>query len=526
MEKKKVKIYDTTLREGMQRVGTSYSMGDKIQLALLLDEIGVAYIEGGFPGGNPKDLAFYKRMRDIKLKNSKLVAFGPTCRPGVAPENDSVMRAVLDADTEVVSVFGKSSSFQVAEVLGCSPEENLRMIKETISFMKEHVAEVFFDAEHFFDGYKCDSVYALNTIKTAFEAGADRIILCDTNGCGLPKETEEIVSQVLLSLPGLKGRLGVHIHNDSGCAVASTISAVDAGANLVQVTLNGWGERCGNADLFSVVPNLQLKMGYECVSDMTTLYRQAHKASEIANIKMNEFAPYVGKNAFSHKAGVHIDAVVKNPESYEHICPESVGNERRYMLSEVSGKAAVLAKIEKLLPSLGCEKKDAVIIADRLKAMEFEGYQFEGADASFEVLVKKLLGKHRQWFSLNNYKVFTVNNDEVGTVTASAIVDVTVDGVQEVTAANGIGPVDALDGALRKALGRFYPCISEMRLVDYKVRVLESKLATASVVRVVIESSDGEATWCTVGVSGDIIQASFLALVDAHEYLLSRKIEQ
>jgi 2-isopropylmalate synthase len=259
---------------------------------------------------------------------------------------------------------------------------------------------------------------------------------------------------------------------------------------------------------------------------MTTLYRQAHKASEIANIKMNEFAPYVGKNAFSHKAGVHIDAVVKNPESYEHICPESVGNERRYMLSEVSGKAAVLAKIEKLLPSLGCEKKDAVIIADRLKAMEFEGYQFEGADASFEVLVKKLLGKHRQWFSLNNYKVFTVNNDEVGTVTASAIVDVTVDGVQEVTAANGIGPVDALDGALRKALGRFYPCISEMRLVDYKVRVLESKLATASVVRVVIESSDGEATWCTVGVSGDIIQASFLALVDAHEYLLSRKIEQ
>ena len=521
---KRVKVYDTTLREGMQRVGTSYSIGDKIQLAMLLDEIGVAYIEGGFPGGNPKDLAFYKRMRDIKLKNSKLVAFGPTCRPGVSPEKDSFIGAVLEADTEVVSIFGKSSLFHVNEILGCSAEENLRMIKDSVAFMKDNGKEVFFDAEHFFDGYKENNDYALKTIEAAVSSGCDYVILCDTNGGILSKEAETIVGSVLDNIPELAGHIGVHIHNDSGFAVAATLAAVESGADLVQVTLNGWGERCGNADLFSVVPNLQLKMGYQCISDITSLYRQAHKASEIANIKMNEFAPYVGKNAFSHKAGVHIDAVVKNPYSYEHICPEMVGNERRYMLSEVSGKAAVLAKVEKLLPSLGCEKEDAVVIADRLKAMELEGYQFEGADASFEMLVKKLLNKHKEWFVLNNYKVFTVNNDEVGTVTASAIVDVTVDGVQEVTAANGIGPVDALDGALRKALGRFYPCISEMRLVDYKVRVLESKLATASVVRVVIESSDGESTWCTVGVSGDIIQASFLALVDSHEYLLNRKL--
>ncbi len=521
--KRKIKIYDTTLREGMQRVGTSYSIGDKLQMAMLLDEIGVDYIEGGFPGGNPKDMAFYRRMNDIKLKNAKLVAFGPTCRVGTAPEEDSLITALIDAGTDAVAIFGKSSVMHVEEILGCSLAENLAIIRDTVAYLKSKGKEVFFDAEHFFDGYKDNPEYATDSVRAAFEAGCDCVVLCDTNGGTLPEEIKQITEAVAQKIPLLSDRLGVHVHNDSGMAVASTVSAVRAGASLIQVTLNGWGERCGNADLFSVVPNLQLKLGYDCIDDISNLYEQAHRAAEIINVKLNEYSPYVGKNAFSHKAGVHIDAVEKNPRSYEHVAPELIGNEHRYMLSEVSGKAAVMAKLGKLLPKLGCDKHEAAVIADKLKAMELGGYQFEGADASFEMMVNKMLGKQRKWFELNNYKVVTFNNDEVGAVTASAIVDVTVDGVEEVTAANGIGPVDALDSALRKALGRFYPCISDMRLVDFKVRVLESKLATASVVRVVIESSDGESSWCTVGVSGDIIQASFIALVDSHEYLLNRK---
>lgn len=520
---KPVKIYDTTLREGMQRVGTSFSVGDKIQMALLLDEIGVHYIEGGFPGGNPKDVAFYEQMRSVRLKNAKLVAFGATCRVRSRPEEDPMMQALVRAGTEAVCIFGKSSMMHVREILGCTPDENLEIIRSSIRFLKDCGKEVFFDAEHFFDGYREDAEYAVRTVRTAQEAGCDAVVLCDTNGGSLPEEIRDIFLSVSSETPPWSGGWGIHAHNDSGLASASCLAAVSAGADLVQVTLNGWGERCGNADLFTVVPNLQLKKGIPCLPDLSCLSAQAHRAAEIMNTKLDEFSPYVGKNAFSHKAGVHINAVEKNPASYEHVTPESVGNERRYMLSEVSGRSAVMAKVRALLPKLGCDEKEAEAVAKHLKSLELQGYQFEGADASFEMMVKKLLGIRKEWFHLNNYKVMTFNKDDSDSVTASAIVDVSVDGTEEVTAANGNGPVDALDRALRKALERFYPCIAAMYLVDFKVRVLESRLATASVVRVVIESTDGESSWSTVGVSGDIIQASFFALVDSHEYMLNKK---
>ncbi len=503
----------------MQAVGTSFSLGDKVQLCLLLDSLGVAYIEGGFPGGSPKDQAFYSQMKNVTLKNSKLVAFGPTLKYGADPKTDPMMEALTGAGTECVAVFGKTNINHVSEILGVTDRENLSMIKETIKYLKSLGKYVFFDAEHYFSGYKCDREYALRCLQTAVESGADCVVLCDTVGGMLPENLAETVKMTGEAM-GPQVKLGIHVHNDSGFADYSTVLACKEGASVAQVTLNGWGERCGNANLFTVVPNLQLRLGFDCGMDLSGFFDAAHKAAEIANVKISEYAPFVGKNAFSHKAGVHIDAVVKNPSSYEHIEPETVGNVRKFMLSEQSGKAAVMAKLNKLLPKIGVDRREASSIVDKIKLLEMQGYQFEGADASFEMLVKKILGIKRTWFNLNNYKVVTLNNDEAGAPTASAIVDVTVDSKEEVTAANGIGPVDALDGALRKALTRFYPAISGMRLIDYKVRVLESKQATASVVRVVIESSCGGKTWCTVGVSGDIIQASFNALVDSYEFML------
>lgn len=518
---KTVKIYDTTLREGMQRVGTSFSLGDKMQLALLLDSIGVSYIEGGFPGGSPKDMAFYRKMKDVTLKNSKLVAFGPTVKAGIAPEDDPMIQALLEAETACVAIFGKCNINQVIDVLNVTPDDNIRMIKDTVKYLKDNNKYVFFDAEHFFSGMDTDAAYALSCIAAAKDAGADVVVLCDTNGGMLPDDIEKSVKIAKNSLG--ETAIGIHAHNDTGCADYSTLKAVTAGCDIAQVTVNGWGERCGNANLFTVVPNLKLKLGYDCVKDLTVLYDAAHKASEIANIKTSEFSPYVGRNAFSHKAGVHIDAVMKNSSSYEHISPETVGNTRKFMLSEQSGRAAVLAKLDELLPRLGASRETASSIAEQVKEMELRGYQFENADASFEMMVKRLLKIEKKWFSLNNYRVVAFDNAEEGKPTASAIVDLTVDNREEITAANGIGPVDALDGALRKALSVFYPEISKIRLEDYKVRVLESRMATASVVRVVIEFTDGERNWCTVGVSGDIIQASFNALVDNYEYFLDNK---
>jgi len=524
-EKRKIIIYDTTLREGMQSAGVSYTVKDKIRLAKLLDEIGVSYIEGGIPGANPKDDEFYREISQYEFKNAKVTAFGSTCRPGVRPEDDLLMRSLMNAGTDTVCIFGKSWILHVRDILGCRPEENLEIIKSSVEYLKKAGKEVIFDAEHFFDGHKDDKDYAISTVKAAFDGGADYVVLCETNGGILPDEFSMILDDLIRLFPDKKNSLGVHVHNDCGMAAANSVIAAEKGISMIQVTLCGWGERCGNADLFTVVPNLQLKRNFDCVANLQYFYEAASKASGIADIKLNKSAPYVGLNAFSHKAGMHIDAVMKNTASYEHVTPESVGASRRFMLSEVSGKAAVVDKIKKLLPDITDEKIDPAVIADKIKQLELEGYRFEDADASFEIMVRRLLGIQNEWFKLESYKVVNYNQDEKGKSTASAVVDVFVEGEEEVTAANGIGPVDALDKAFRKALGRFYPQISQMRLVDYKVRVLDTKQATASVVRVVIESTDGESVWSTVGVSADIIEASFYALTDSHEYLLNKKIK-
>ena len=534
---KKIFIYDNTIREASQRAGISLTPSDRVALAVMLDEMGVDFIEGGLAGGSPKDDIFYREMRSVGLKHAKLVAFGSTVRPGTDAGADPMMRALLDTGTEYVSVFGKASSFHAREVLGITEDENLRIISDTVSYLSGRGRKVFFDAEQFFDGYGESPAYALKCVRAAYEAGAFRIVLCDTNGGTLPFRVAEITDAVRKEIPELEGMLGIHAHNDSGTADYATIEAVRHGASVCQVTLNGWGERCGNANLFTVVPVLQLKLGYDCIPDTRLLSGYAHAACETANTKMWEFSPFVGRNAFSHKAGVHADAVNKAPRSYEHVSPESVGNSRNVMVSEQSGKAAVMLKIGKLLPGVGIDKDKASVIIEKVKSLELLGYTFEGADASLEMLVRELLGIRRNWFRMSSYKVIVLGeSDENGVYesksneiiksrealmpTAGAMVDVAVGDEQEITAANGIGPVDALDKALRKALSRFYPEIAKMHLVDYKVRVLESKLATASVVRVVIESSDGRDTWCTVGVSGDIIKASFDALCDSYDYML------
>lgn len=534
---KKIYIYDNTIREASQRAGISLTPSDRIALAEMLDELGADYIEGGLAGGSPKDDVFYDQMRSVVLKHAKLVAFGSTVRPGIEPASDPMIRALLDAGTEYVSIFGKASSFHAREILGVTEEENVKIIYDTVSFLSGRGKKVFFDAEQFFDGFSESPDYAIRCIEAAHGAGAFAIILCDTNGGTLPFRIVEIIESVKERLPEVAGMLGIHAHNDSGTADYATVEAVRHGASVCQMTLNGWGERCGNANLFTVVPVLQLKLGYDCVPDTQMLYNYSHAACEIANTKMWEFSPFVGRNAFSHKAGVHADAVSKTSRSYEHVSPESVGNSRNVMISEQSGKSAVAVKIKKLLPGIEIDKEKASVIIEKVKSLELLGYTFEGADASLEMLVRELLGIRRNWFRMSSYKVIVLGeSDEKGIYesktkeiiksreallpTAGAMVDVAVDDEQEITAANGIGPVDALDKALRKALSRFYPEIAKMHLVDYKVRVLESKLATASVVRVVIESSDGRDTWCTVGVSGDIIKASFDALCDSYDYML------
>ncbi len=519
----KQEIYDVTLREGMQCVGASFTVEDKVRLARLLDEIGVSYLEGGQPGSNPKDDEFYRRMEEQPLRHAKLVAFGPTCRVGCRPEEDASLTALLDAHTPVVCVFGKSWDFQVTKILETTKQENIERIADTVSYLKSFGREVVFDAEHFFDGYRSDAVYATKSIQAAWNAGADWIVLCDTNGGCLPHQIRDIVHSVKRDCPSI--RLGLHCHNDGGMADANTIVGTLEGVSMVQLSLSGWGERCGNADFFTVVPNLQLKLGQTCIADeqMEKLVSYSYLAADILNVKQNPKSPFVGVDAFRHKAGMHIAAVVKDPASFEHIAPERVGATRQIMLSEVSGRAAVRAKLRHLLPLIGYPalSDDKMLqIVERLKELEFEGYQFESANASFELEVRRILDRACSFFQLKSYRVITSEVRDGWTESASAIVDLFVEGIEEVTAANGIGPVDALDRALRKALQRFYPVVSTTRLVDYRVRVLDSRQATASKVRVLIESTDGIRNWMTVGVSGDIIGASWRALTDAYDYLL------
>lgn len=515
-------VYDATLREGAQGAGASFSLEDKVKIARLLDELGVAYVEAGNPSSNPKDKAFFDRMLKEPLKTAKLVAFGSTCRKDRSPEEDANMKALLMARTDCVAIFGKAWDFHATEILGVSLEENLNMIRQSVVYLCGKGKRVFFDAEHFFDGYKHNPEYAMEVLKTAKEAGAYSLVLCDTNGGCFPHEVQTITQKVVAAFGEC---IGIHVHNDTGMAGANTVEAVLGGANLVQVTMNGLGERCGNADLFTVVPNLQLKLGYACIptESMRRITLYCRQFSEIANLSIDDKTAYVGKNAFTHKAGMHIDGVSKNPISFEHISPELVGRSRTFLLSEVAGRMAVIQKAKSIVPEMDKHSPEATLILEKLKELENKGYQFEGAEASFELVIRRLLGLYQPLFTVKNYKA--ISDAPEGEEFAYAIAEVEVGGEVEINAGKGNGPVNALDFAMRKALERFYPKLKEVYLTDYKVRVLDSKLASASKVRVLIESTDGKATWTTIGVSQDIIQASFLAMVDSIEYKLLKDKE-
>ena len=520
----KIDIYDSTLRDGAQAQGVSYSVEDKIKIVARLDELGIRYIEAGNPGSNPKDLEFFARVGALKLKTARLIAFGSTRKVGIEVADDGNVQSLLQAGTSAITIFGKCWDYQVTDILRTSLAENLAMIGDTIRYLKQQGKEVVFDAEHFFDGYKANADYALQTLSAAAEAGADCLCLCDTNGGSFPKEIFEITAKVVSRF---SVAIGIHCHNDGEFAVANSVMAVQAGATHVQGTINGIGERCGNANLCSIVPNLQLKLGFECIppSRMVHLTSTARFVSEIANLTHNEKAPYVGNDAFAHKGGMHIDAVNKNPISYEHINPEQVGNSRRILMSEVAGRSTLLARINTVAPTLTKDSPETQKVVGRLKELEHEGYQFETAESSFELVVRKLLGKYRPFFELKEFKVI-VNEPAVNGMNSSAMIKISVGDQEELTAAEGDGPVNALDNAVRKALERFYPAIKEIKLTDYKVRVLDSDKASAAKVRVLIESTDHREYWTTIGVSTDIIDASWRALVDAIEYKLVRDQER
>ena len=514
-------IYDSTLRDGAQAQGISYSVEDKLKIVQRLDDLGVSYIEAGNPGSNPKDLEFFARATNLRLAHARIIAFGATRKVGVRAAEDAGLQSLLQAGTPAIAIFGKAWDYQVLEILRTTLDENLRMISDTVRYLKQHGKEVVFDAEHFFDGYKANAAHALEALAAAAEAGADSIALCDTNGGSLPEEIFAITRSVCTKFP--QAAIGIHCHNDSGMAVANSVRAVQAGATQVQGTINGLGERCGNANLCSIIPNLQLKLGLDCIPEaaMRDLTLVARAVSEIANMPHNEKAPYVGGHAFAHKGGMHIDAVVKDPVSYEHINPELVGNSRRVLMSEVAGRSTLLARINAIDPNLTKDSPETRRIIDKLKELEHEGYQFEAAESSFDLVVRKMLGRYTPFFELVEFKVIA-NEPAVNDVNSSVIIKLRVGDQEVLTVAEGDGPVNALDKAVRKALERLYPAIGEIRLTDYKVRVLDSDKASAAKVRVLIESTDGCDSWTTVGVSTDIINASWQALVDAMDVKLLR----
>lgn len=515
-------MYDATLREGAQGVGASFSVSDKMKIVAMLDNLGVKFIEAGNPASNPKDKEFFIKAKNYEFKNAKLVAFGSTAHKGVAPKDDANVQALLDADTEYIAVFGKSWDFHVTEILKVSTEENLQIIRNTIEYLTSMGKKVFFDAEHFFDGYKHNKEYAMKVLMTAKEAGAIALVLCDTNGGCFPHEIGDITAKVVAKHGELTA---IHTHNDTGMAEANTIAAVLSGVTLVQATIGGIGERCGNCNLCTLIPNLQLKLGYNCIDSdkLKGITSFSNKFSEIANIRVNRNTPYVGKNAFTHKAGMHIDGVNKNPLSFEHITPDLVGQSRQFILSEVAGRMAVIDKAKSILPDIDKTSPLAGQILERLKELESEGFVYEDAEASFELVIKKIAGLYKERFKVNEFKAITDKPRLDGSCPAYVMAEVQVGDEVEINAAKGNGPVNALDKAIRKALEAFYPCLKQVVLSDYKVRVLDSKLASASRVRVLIESQDGDSTWNTVGVSDDVITASYMALIDSIEYKLDKE---
>ncbi len=522
--KKMVKIFDTTLRDGSQGEGVSFSSEDKIKVTKALDDFGVHYIEGGWPGSNPKDIAFFIKIKKVQLKNAKIAAFGSTRRMRKHPDEDENLQAIIETGAPVASIFGKSWELHITDALRATLHGNLQMIEDSIAYIKSKGLEVIYDAEHFFDGYKTNSTYALKTLEVAQKGGADTIVLCDTNGGALPHEIGPIMkeAQRKISVP-----LGIHAHNDSDVAVAMSIEAVKHGATHVQGTINGYGERCGNANLCSIISILKLKMEVDCVPDdnLKKLSELSRYVSELANMSHTANQPFVGESAFAHKGGIHVHAVMKNPKTYEHIDPGLVGNIRRVLVSDLSGKSNVYYKASQFgidLSDLDDYSKKTVEILKKLKELEDSGYQFEGAEGSFEILMKKLIKQFNDYFSLEGFRVITEKRGPNQEVLSEATIKVTVEGEKELTASEGVGPVNALDRALRKALLRFYPTLKEMKLVDYKVRVLQTDMATEAAVRVLIQSSDGTETWGTVGVSKNVMEASWIALVDSISYKLMK----
>ena len=518
-----VAIYDTTLRDGAQAEGVNFSLVDKLAVARRLDEFGVDYIEGGYPRSNPKDADFFAELASNPLRHARVVAFGNTRRASLAADRDPGLRALLDAGTQVVTLVGKSWDLHVRDVLRVSPDENLAVIRDSVAFLKAQGREVFFDAEHFFDGFRHNPDYALATLLAAQEAGADAVVLCDTNGGTLTSPLREAVRAVG---PKVHVAIGIHTHDDSGLAVANSLAAVEEGATHVQGTINGMGERCGNADLCVVVPNLACKMGRDVLTPgalrhVTNVSRFVY---QIANLNLPLHQPYVGVNAFAHKGGLHIDAMEKNPVTYEHVDPTVVGNERRMLISELAGRAAIRAKTRKFEDDLDDEARQRILRT--VQDLEREGYEFEAADASFELLVRKVLGTRRDFFELHGFRTIVSKRGGDKEPTTEAIVKLSVGGEARLTVAEGDGPVHALDGAIRGALGDFYPALSSLRLIDYKVRIVNPSAGTAARTCVVIESADDDEVWGTVGVSDNIIEASWQALIDSIDYKLLKEEER
>ncbi len=527
-------LYDTTLRDGTQGENITFSADEKVKIALRLDDIGIHYIEGGWPGSNPKDMQFFDLAKRVSFNNARLVAFGSTRKPGIRPDEDRNLGALLASETPAVTIFGKSWDLHVEEIMANSLEENLAMIYDSVSFLKGNGRETIYDAEHFFDGFKNNRDYALKTLLAAQEGGADFIVLCDTNGGTLPFEIESIFGQVHKVMAargsagstGLSLSLGVHTHNDCGLAVANTITAVQAGAVMVQGTINGYGERCGNADLTSVIPVLELKMARSCISgdNLKKINSLSRYISETANQVPLNNRPFVGKSAFAHKGGIHVSAIMKAPKAYEHMDPALVGNQRRVLVSDMSGKSNVEYKARELGIELDTNGYDSSKIVSEIKQLEQQGYQFDIADGSFKILMQKFTDQFEPLFTLESFRV-TIEKDRDRPCSSQATMKISVGGKQEITAAEGYGPVSALDNALRKALDRFFPDLDTMRLVDFKVRVIDGNRGTAAKVRVFIESRDQDQIWSTIGVSEDIIEASWQALADSFQFKLASEYQ-
>jgi 2-isopropylmalate synthase len=518
----KITIYDTTLRDGAQNEGISFSVEDKLRIAQRLDQLGIHYIEGGWPGANPKDIQFFKRISKSSLSFSKIAAFGSTRHRSNTADSDPNLQALLKTDISVITIFGKSWDLHVKEILGISLQENLDLIYDSLSFIRHRVDEVIYDAEHFFDGYKANPEYAIKTLKAAESAGVHCLVLCDTNGGTLPDEIEQIIVQVKnhVDTP-----LGIHAHNDSGVAVASSLIAIKHGVYHIHGTINGYGERCGNANLCTLLPNIKLKLKLDCISDdqIKELSDVSWFVSELANLKHQSHQPYVGESAFAHKGGVHVSAVMRNARSYEHIEPDLVGNKRKILVSDQSGRGAITYKAKEYGLDLTKDTPEVHSLLADVKQRELEGFQFEGAEASFELMIKKALGLHKKLFELIAFRVIVERREHDEEALAEATIKIRTPLGMEQTAADGNGPVDALNKALRKALEKFYPSLQEVELIDYKVRIINEHEGTGAKTRVLIESGDEENSWNTVGVSANIIEASWQALVDSIEYKLLKE---